>query len=110
MHVGFALIGLTVFAMLPQVASAATCPDRTPAAITTVATESLKCQQTIAKAADLAAPLAVQALRIDAEIDRCGDTSGMLGCLFAPMPDPQCLGSAGRSIASDLVGAIFGSD
>ena len=61
-------------------------------------------------AADLAAPLAVQALRIDAEIDRCSDTSGMLGCLFAPMPDPQCLGSAGRSIASDLVGSIFGPE
>jgi hypothetical protein len=38
---------------------------------------------------------------------KCDDTTGMLGCLFDPMPDPACLGTAAESIGSALVEQVF---
>jgi hypothetical protein len=63
-------------------------------------------------AVDEAAMLQSNQDRINAGIDRCSDTTGMLGCLFPedPMeiPDPSCMGDAALSIGSDLVDATFG--
>lgn len=46
-----AALALSIVLLVPHVASSATCPDRTPAAITAPPATSLKCQQTIDKAA-----------------------------------------------------------
>lgn len=50
MRLGFVLMTLAAAAIGPRVAAAAAvCPDRTPVAVTSVATGSLKCQQQIGK-------------------------------------------------------------
>lgn len=55
----------------------------------------------------LASAIAQEAARADAVIDRCRDTTDMLGCLFVLSPDPQCVGDASQAIAEDLVDAVF---
>ncbi|MGH7895654.1 MAG: hypothetical protein ACREQL_13365 [Candidatus Binatia bacterium] len=57
----------------------------------------------------LAPTIATLSGRVDTQLDRCVDTTGMLGCRFAPTPDPTCLGTAATSIATDLVDAVFGT-
>ncbi len=57
---------------------------------------------------DLASTLADQAARIDERAARCTDTTGLLGCLFAPGADPGCLGSAATQIGTDLSETAFG--
>ena len=54
------------------------------------------------------AALTLLASRIDTAATRCTDTTDMLGCLFEPGPDPQCLGTAARSVAGTIVGATLG--
>lgn len=45
--------------------------------------------------------------KVDATIEKCGDTTGMLGCLFDPMPDPQCLGNSAQGVGEDLIDQVF---
>ncbi len=62
-------------------------------------------------ATDQAASIQAIQTRVDGRIERCSDTTGMLGCLFPPpmeTPDPSCLGDATVAIGSDLVDAAFG--
>jgi hypothetical protein len=59
--------------------------------------------------ASLASTIATSSARVDVQIDRCVDTTGMLGCRFEPTPDPTCLGTAAATIATDLVGTVFGA-
>jgi hypothetical protein len=61
-------------------------------------------------AATEGATLDAQVAAIDALPVRCAGTTGMLGCLFDPNPDPQCLGTSARSIATTLVDATLGNE
>jgi hypothetical protein len=54
--------------------------------------------------------LADAAAAVNARVDRCSDTTGMLGCLFLPSADPGCLGAAAVQIGTDLVETVFDSD
>jgi hypothetical protein len=61
-------------------------------------------------AADQVSTLAKAAAQVDVRAGKCTDTTGMLGCLFAPGADPHCLGAAAVQIGTDLVDAVFGTD
>jgi hypothetical protein len=56
--------------------------------------------------AALAEDLAAIRAKVDNAILQCGDTTGMLGCLFEPAPG--CLGDASAEISQDLVDSAFG--
>ncbi len=58
-------------------------------------------------AATLASELGVVTTKVNDAITKCDDSTGMLGCLFDPMPDPTCLGTAAESIGSELVEQVF---
>jgi hypothetical protein len=45
--------------------------------------------------------------KVDATIGKCGDSTGMLGCLFDPMPDPQCLGDSAEAIGGNLIDQVY---
>jgi hypothetical protein len=55
----------------------------------------------------LAAELADVTTKVNAADDKCESTTGMLGCLFDPSPDPACLGTAAQSIGSALTEQVF---
>jgi hypothetical protein len=61
-------------------------------------------------AADLAAKLASLQSKADATVDRCVESTGLLGCPFEMTPSPTCLGDASLEIGSDLVATTFGLD
>jgi hypothetical protein len=45
---------------------------------------------------------------IDASLDNCASTAGLLGCRFETMPeDLECLGNTAQSLASQLTNATF---
>jgi hypothetical protein len=45
---------------------------------------------------------------IDASIDKCSSTTGLLGCRFEGMsPDAECLGNTAQSLADQLTDATF---
>jgi hypothetical protein len=60
---------------------------------------------------DCASELSTDMSRIGATVDsvaeKCTDTTGMLGCLFDPMPDASCVGTSVQSIGSALVDQVF---
>jgi len=58
-------------------------------------------------AATFAAELGQTSAKVNEAVTKCDDTTGMLGCLFDPMPDPACLGTAAESIGSTLVEQVF---
>ncbi len=48
--------------------------------------------------------------KTDSVVDKCKDTTGLIGCRFEDMPVATCLGDAVESIATDLVDAMFGNE
>jgi hypothetical protein len=49
-------------------------------------------------------------VRVDAAKDACEDTTGLEGCPFEPVPDPDCLGTGATSVGSALADAVFDTD
>jgi len=45
--------------------------------------------------------------RVNSEVDRCDDTTGMQGCLFGLVSDPTCLGTTAETVATELVRSVF---
>jgi hypothetical protein len=58
-------------------------------------------------ASALAADIATAQAKVDARLNACNDTAGLLGCLFET-PDPTCLGDAALAIGADVIDAVFG--
>ena len=58
-------------------------------------------------AATEASALATVSAKVNTADDKCESTTGMLGCLFDPVPDPACLGTAAETIGSALVEQVF---
>jgi hypothetical protein len=56
-------------------------------------------------AATYATDLAAVRARIDAQVGRCGDTTGLGGCLFGVGADPACLGTTATTLGTTLVDA-----
>ena len=59
-------------------------------------------------AAANAAEIAKRQSFANSRLDKCKDTTGLEGCSFGVGADPNCLGDAALSIASDLVDLTFG--
>jgi hypothetical protein len=68
-----------------------------------VAADPVECE------AALASEIAAIESKVDSEVDRCPDTTGLEGCLFDG-GDPGCLGDATTSTGLDLVDAVFATD
>jgi hypothetical protein len=58
-------------------------------------------------AAQLAPDLQREADKADAKLQRCTDTTGLEGCLFAPSPDPDCLGATAVQVGTTLAETVF---
>jgi hypothetical protein len=56
-------------------------------------------------AATTAADVAALRARVDAQPQRCGDTTGLSGCLFEVGADPTCLGTTANTLGTTLVDA-----
>ncbi|HYB97689.1 MAG TPA: hypothetical protein VEC57_01005 [Candidatus Limnocylindrales bacterium] len=57
-----------------------------------------------------AAQIAELRATVDASVDKCLDTTGLLGCRFEGMDaDPLCLGNAAEDLASELSQTTFGT-
>lgn len=54
-------------------------------------------------AATTAADVAALRARADAQPQRCGDTTGLVGCLFGVGADPACLGTTAATLGTTLV-------
>jgi len=57
---------------------------------------------------DIAAELAELREPLDATLDKCTSTTGLLGCRFDDMPDAQCLGLSAEDLAAALTNTTFG--
>ncbi len=58
-------------------------------------------------AVTLAGELGEVETKVNDADDKCDATTGMLGCLFEPSPDPACLGTAAGDIGSALSEQVF---
>jgi hypothetical protein len=68
-----------------------------------LATDPVDCE------AALSSEIAAIEDKVDSEIDRCSDTTGLAGCVLDG-GDPGCLGDATTSAGLDLVDAVFATD
>ena len=48
--------------------------------------------------------------KVDRVLEKCSDTSGLAGCRFEMMADPECLGTSALDIGDTLINSVFGLD